>query len=293
VCNHPVNYGEEKCDGLDNDCDGERDEDTAEEPLFDPADRYVYTADPDTINIGECRAGYKECTDGRVSIRNMRTPVPEICGNGDDDDCDGYTDERETDPISNDILFVIDYSGSMDIIIDSVAEALCDWSSQGVLTNSRFAVVAIGFVDNTTTWKETKVLTDFTDSGTACNIIRTNNRPINQGGAEYQLDAIYNSNDNDITQINLSWMSDYKKVLVFSDEPMQYSFIPVLDDALEAIAQQCIETQYTLGAFITYNDPNQADWVYLTQACGGFLDYLSNNPQQMIEAMNYWLGTDC
>lgn len=293
VCNYPSSYGEEKCDGVDNDCDGDRDEDTEEDPLFDPEDRFIYPADPDTINVGECRAGYKECVDGRVSIRNMRTPIPEICGNDDDDDCDGYTDERESDDINNDIVFIIDYSGSMSGVIQSVSDALCDWSSQGVLVNSRFAVVAIGYVDSTTTWKETKVLTDFTDSGTACNIIRQNNRPVHQGGLEYQLDAIYDSGDPNTAQQRLTWLSEQKKVFVFTDERMQYSFAPILQDALDMIMQQCMEQSYIIGAFISYDDINQSEWVDLTQQCGGFLDYLSSDPTRMIDAMNYWIGTDC
>jgi hypothetical protein len=293
ICLPPDNYGEEKCDGIDNDCDGDIDEDTDEDPIFSDSERYIYTADPDTINVGECRAGYKECVGGRVSIRNMRTPVTEICGNDDDDDCDGYTDEREDDNITNDIVFIIDYSGSMSNTIQSVSDALCDWSSQGVLTSSRFAVVAIGYVDDTTDWKETKILTDFTDSGTACNIIRQNNRPSHQGGAEYQLDAIYDSNDINSSRGTLSWISDQKKVLVFTDEQMQYSFSPLLEDALNMIVDQCIQNQYSIGAFINYNDINQIEWVDLTQQCGGFLDYLTSDPRRMIDAMNYWIGTDC
>jgi hypothetical protein len=293
ICDYPDSYGNEICDGRDNDCDGDVDEDTDEDPIFDAGERYIYYGDPETINVGECRAGYKECVDGRVSIRNMRTPVTEICGNDDDDDCDGFIDERENDNVTNDIVFIIDYSGSMSGVIQSVSDALCEWSSQGVLVNSRFAVVAIGYVDSTTTWKETKVLTDFTDSGTACSIIRQNNRPVHQGGLEYQLDAIYDSGDPNTAQQRLTWLSEQKKVFVFTDERMQYSFAPILQDALDMIMQQCMEQSYIIGAFISYDDINQSEWVDLTQQCGGFLDYLSNDPRRMIDAMNYWIGTDC
>lgn len=290
VCDYPRTYGDEICDGLDNDCDGETDEDTEDEPLFDPADRYVYSGDSDTINVGECRAGYKECVDGRISIRNMRTPIPEVCGNDDDDDCDGFTDEREDDNQASDIVFIINYSGSMSGVIDSVADALCDWSAQGVLNNSRFAVIGIGYSDPSAGSQQTKLLTDFTDSGTACNIIRSNNTPYHQGGNEYQLDAIYDLNTGDIS---VNWSGNQKKILVFTDEQMQYSFTPVLQVALNMISEQCIQEQYIIGAFILYNDPNQSDWVTLTQQCGGFLDYLSDNPLDMIDTLNYWIGTDC
>lgn len=84
-----------------------------------------------------------------------------------------------------------------------------------------------------------------------------------------------------------------KKVLIFSDERMQQQFQPTVEDAIEAIVQQCTENGYTIGAFIEYNVPDQSLWVELTQRCGGFLDYLNYNPQQMIDTLNYWVGTDC
>jgi hypothetical protein len=292
VCNYPDNYGKEICDGRDNDCDGERDEDTDDDPIFEPEDRYIYTADTDTINVGECRAGYKECIDGVVSIRNMRTPVPEICGNDDDDDCDGATDERESENIQNDFALIIDYSGSMSQNIDSVADALCSWSIQGILQDSRFAVIGIGYVGPGNN-REIKVLTDFTDSGTACQVIRNANRPQFSGGSEYQLNAAFNSNDTSAAYGYVNWISNNRRVFIFSDEVLQQDFQPTVEEAIEIVVQQCTEIGYIIGAFISYNVSDQALWVELTQRCNGFVDYLSPNPQQMIDQLNYWVGTDC
>jgi hypothetical protein len=292
MCFYPIGYGEEICDGRDNDCDGESDEDTSDEPIFEPGERYVYTADPDTINVGECRAGYKECVDGIVNIRSMRTPIPEICGNDDDDDCDGVTDERESEDIQNDFALIIDYSGSMSQNIDSVADALCSWSIQGVLQDSRFAVIGIGYVGPGNN-REIKVLTDFTDSGTACQVIRNANRPQFSGGSEYQLNATFNSNDTNAAYGYVNWISDNRRVFIFSDEVLQQDFQPTIEGAIEIIVQQCTEIGYTIGAFISYNVLDQALWVELTQRCNGFVDYLTSNPQQMIDQLNYWVGTDC
>jgi len=291
VCHYPDTYGQEVCDGKDNDCDTQVDEDTEEESLFNDGDRYVYTGDPDTINVGECRAGYKECIDGVISVRNMRTPTREICGNDDDDDCDGLTDEIENDSVEKDFALVIDYSGSMSMIIESVADALCSWSSQGVLQNSRFAVIAIGHTDNTD-FRETKLLTDFTDSGTACDIIRAANRPNFAGGTELQLDAVFNVNLAGSEQY-VSWSANNRNVLIFSDEMLQEYMFADIQDGIESIVEQCTDIQYTIGAFIDYNTIDQALWVDLTQRCNGFLDYLSFNPRQMIDTLNYWIGTDC
>lgn len=291
VCDYPDDYGKEVCDGRDNDCDGTVDEDTDDDPIFDDGDRYVYTADPDTINVGECRAGYKECVDGVVSIRNMRTPIPEVCGNDDDDDCDGITDEQEDDSFQNDFALIVDYSGSMESIISSVADALCSWSAQGVLQNSRFAIIAIGYAGPGND-REMKVLTDFTDSGTACQVIRMANRQQFAGGVEYQLNATFDANDTNSPRY-VNWASSNRRIIIFSDEVLQQDFQPTVEDAIESVVQQCSENNYTVSAFITYNIANQTLWVDLIQRCNGFLDYLTYNPQQMIDQLNYWVGTDC
>lgn len=291
ICHYPAAYGPEVCDGWDNDCDDQVDEDTEEEPLFTEEERFVYSGDPSTINIGECRAGYKECVDGVVSVRNMRTPTTEICGNDDDDDCDGATDELENTNTVNDFALVIDYSGSMNGIIDSVADALCAWSSQGTLQTSRFAVVAVGFAGGGN--REIQLLTDFTDSGTACDIMRVNNTYYNSGFMEYQLDAIFDINNPQSEQLYLDWQSENRKVITFSDEMLQQGIAPTIEEAIEMIVQQCQDVGYIIGSFVRYNIQDQTRWVDMTQRCGGFLDYLSYNPTEMIEQLNYWLGSNC
>ena len=291
-CAYPDNFGKEVCDGRDNDCDGDTDEDTDEDPIFDDGERYIYTADFETINIGECRAGYKECVNGVVSVRNMRTPIPEICGNDDDDDCDGVIDEVENSSVQNDFALIIDYSGSMSDVIDMVADALCSWSSQGVLQNSRFAVIAIGYVGPNNN-RQMKVLTDFTNSGSACQVIRMANRTDYAGGAEYQLNATFNANDINSVNGYVNWSGDNRRVIIFSDEILQQDFEPTVESAIDIVVQQCTELSYTISAFIKYDIADQALWVDLTQRCNGFIDYLYYNPQQMIDQLNYWVGTDC
>jgi hypothetical protein len=66
-----------------------------------------------------------------------------------------------------------------------------------------------------------------------------------------------------------------------------------VQEAIEMVVAQCVEQNYIIGAFIEYNIFDQTLWIELTQRCGGFLEYLSTSPSQMIDTLNYWVGTDC
>ncbi len=74
----PTAGGVEQCDGVDNDCDG----DTDEELVGDACTRQN--------QIGACE-GHQRCTDGKWAC-DAPEPKEEDC-NGVDDDCDGQTDE--------------------------------------------------------------------------------------------------------------------------------------------------------------------------------------------------------
>ena len=81
-----VNVGAaEVCDGKDNDCDGEVDQ--------DPTDAGLSC---ETGFAGACEAGTLVCELGSLTCVGTRTPVAETC-NLIDDDCDGSVDNEATD----------------------------------------------------------------------------------------------------------------------------------------------------------------------------------------------------
>ena len=77
----------ERCNGADDDCDGRADED-------DPEGGSGCA----TGQLGVCNSGREHCRDGRLRCEADRQAGAEVCGNGQDEDCDGQVDESPPCP---------------------------------------------------------------------------------------------------------------------------------------------------------------------------------------------------
>jgi len=297
VCVHPSWKSEEVCDfnEMDENCNGLSNED--DPSLVLDGEEWVYSGPENTLNVGECRAGHSQCMEGSEVLYGMRTPIEELCGDNDDNDCDGQTDEDDTQGEAFDFLLSIDNSGSMIDIQIAINNALCQWGTQNRYNNSRFAIIMFGA--GTYASFHSKVVTDFTDAQNACNLL-TNyfiNDPF--GGYEYQLDSVFNSFVDQVYDngyLDLSWSnnnSNRRKVIIFADsEPIQ----TLLDDVPQAIdftLASCLQHNYSLNVFLWETSPDYTLWQEITQNCNGFLEESSSNSNEMIEDLNYYFGAEC
>jgi hypothetical protein len=121
---------DEECNNFDEDCDQSVDE---------ALSQACYTGPPDTLLVGVCTPGEVYCNQGTWGSDREEefvpglcvgeiTPSNEIC-DGSDNDCDGIVDYGE-EIRDTDILFIVDWSGSMDMEIEAVRIALNRFAAQ-------------------------------------------------------------------------------------------------------------------------------------------------------------------
>jgi hypothetical protein len=296
VCMPPEGiYGEEICDHIDNDCDGEIDNNIQfTEPMFG------YDGPIETINIGECRGWARKCINGNEIKDGQVLPISEVCDNGKDDDCDGWIDENDDDSVEESFLLLIDVSGSMDGWNTIVTSTLCSWSLDSRFTDSKFAIQIVGLMS----WKETddweplespfnKVLADFGSAAQACTALTDMQYKYLSGGLEFVPQAMLESH----TGLELHWPEDLdKNVVVFSDEAPQSLPVdgsPLVDPTWQndLVVQHCNLNEYKVGVFTSYY--LHSEWADITDGCNGWVETLEEDEEEMTELLNVKFRGKC
>jgi hypothetical protein len=249
----------EKCNNHDDNCNQLIDED-----LY----KACYTGPPDTLDVGICKGGLFVCEKGKWGNYNDNdyfvlnyckdevTPsLKDVC-NGEDENCDGLVDDGN-EMQDTDVLFIVDWSASMDDEISAVLIALTEFAKNysdedvvqwGMIVGPK---VPGGFIGNLNYLERTCDLSPFEDF---MNVFSSLNLNSMNGQFEMLYDAMYLSLidlstsepwsledltwakmiGNSIKESNppledftIDWRSNSNKVIiVFSDEPGQSYMIP-------------------------------------------------------------------
>jgi len=306
---------DELCNNFDDNCNQLIDED-----LFVGC----YSGPEGTLNVGICLPGIMTCKEGAWGGEDPQSvfmpglcvdevvPKDEEC-NGIDDDCDGIVDWGEEIP-DTDILFIVDWSGSMNDEIDAVLIALNQFAAHYSLEDKLRWGLIVGPRNSQGSYEERlfmisdispfpDFLSDFAGLG-------------NQGmstGNEMLLDALYLSLQNisgnaliDLAtvqwelgvgesvppkdQFNMSWRPGADRVIiVFSDEVQQSYMNPDITVAdITATCQSAPQTKiYTFSTQLMWM------WDEISDACGGSFFQLSNNSLEMYNSLMQILDEIC
>jgi len=313
---------QEQCNNFDDNCNQMIDEN-----LF----AACYTGPEGTIGVGICIPGEMTCEAGSWGNFNNNTglftpgfckdevtPQTEIC-DGVDNNCDGITDYGE-ELEDTDILFIIDWSGSMIDEIDAVLIALnqfaATYSDETVL---QWATILGPRDEPGQAWGDDILelyhnMSGFTDFLNAMSNLTGNPN----GGSEMLLDAIYLAIQN-ITAVlpvsiadldwkdwsvaesvphhdnfNINWRGAADKIIiVFTDENPQSYLKTEEGIALKMLdIMQAAQGTPQLKIYIFSTNENW-EWDELAVLSGGKYYNLSNNPTEVYNSLMEILDEIC
>jgi hypothetical protein len=316
----------EKCNNFDDDCDKEIDE-----GLYTAC----YTGPEGTLMVGICIPGEMTCeagTWGNYSeeedfiayyCKDEIVPQEEIC-NGIDDDCDGITDWGE-EMKETDVLFIVDWSGSMGDEMDAVMIALNqfaqNFSDEEVIKwafmRGPVAVLPSASKERLELQQD---LVGFSDYLSSLAGMDTSMQSMSTA-FEMLLDAIYIAVHNitstlpkaisdfiwigqnpgvgpnviesspPLQNFDISWRSGADRIIiVFSDEALQSYMIPELtiQDVITAVSGTPQLKLYTFS-----KQAGSSEWGDLALAGNGSWYKLTSNPTEMYASLMEILDDIC
>jgi hypothetical protein len=324
-----MELSQEKCNNFDDNCNQEIDED-----LYSAC----YTGPEGTLMTGICLPGEMTCDagtwgnydDGENFIpyycKDEVVPQEEVC-NGLDDDCDGVADwgEEMTD---TDVLFIVDWSGSMIDEIDAVMISLNQFAQNfsdedvikwafirgpvGLAPPQTGALPAyeqleiyqdlIGFSDFLSSLAN--IANDQSSMNTALEMLLdaiylsvkniTSNLPVSLTGLEWQDGSLSKTiiSDPTIDNFSVNWRSGAERIIiVFSDEPPQSFLDPklTLENVETAVSGVPQLKLYTF----TREGSDKQKWEQLANAGNGKWYKLTNNPTEMYFSLMEILDEIC